>query len=50
MAILNKINVSGTTYDINDERLTENAGTIEASKNLALDGNFTANSIIEINI
>ena len=47
MAILNKINVSGTTYDINDERLTENAGTIETSKNLALNGNFTANSIIE---
>ena len=47
MAILNKINVSGTTYDINDERLAENAGTIEASKNLALNGNLTANSIVE---
>ena len=47
MAILNKINVSGTTYDINDERLTENAGTIQTSENLAVGGKITGGEIVE---
>ena len=47
MAILNKINVSGTTYDINDQRLAENAGTIETSENLAVAAKITGNEIVE---
>ena len=41
MAYVDKINVQGTDYDINDKRLPEVGGVV------TLDDDFTANSIVE---
>lgn len=47
MAYVNELNVGGTSYDVQDKRLPESSNKITLSKDLDVNGNFTANEIVE---
>ena len=47
MAYVDKLNVNGSDYDIQDKRLPESAGTIQITKPVNVGNNFTADSIVE---
>lgn len=47
MAYVDKLNVNGSDYDIQDKRLPESAGTIQIAKPVNVGNNFTADNIVE---